>query len=252
MVNFNPLDLSSRVILVTGASSGIGRASAVYLAKLGAKIVCVARNKDKLRQTMDMLEGEGHIMLSTDLSDLNNIEAMFKQAVADIGKLNGLVHCAGIPYVMPLNVLTPLHMDEVMRSNFLPFVELARLYGKKKYATGGSMVTISSILVEHPRANETGYIAAKGAMSAAVGSLACDLAPKGIRVNGIFCGNVLTDMVKNTVAELNNEEQLQKNVGNALLGMAEPEAIAGVVAFLISDMSSFITGRNIYADGGWL
>lgn len=180
MENFNPLDLSSRIVLVTGASSGIGQAVAVYLAKLGAKIVCVARNECKLQQTISMLEGEGHVMFSADLSDLENIEAMFQQVVADVGKLNGLVHCAGIPYVMPLNVLTPKHMNEVMRNNFLPFVELARLYGKKKYAIGGSIVTISSILVEHPRANETGYIAAKGAMSAAVGSLACDLAPKGI------------------------------------------------------------------------
>lgn len=252
MENFNPLDLSSRIVLVTGASSGIGQAVAVYLAKLGAKIVCVARNECKLQQTISMLEGEGHVMFSADLSDLENIEAMFQQVVADVGKLNGLVHCAGIPYVMPLNVLTPKHMNEVLRNNFLPFVELARLYGKKKYAIGGSIVTISSILVEHPRANETGYIAAKGAMSAAVGSLACDLAPKGIRVNGIICGNVLTDMVKNTVAELDNDVQLQKNVDKALLGMAEPEAIAGVVAFLISDMSRFITGRNIYADGGLL
>ena len=139
-----------------------------------------------------------------------------------------------------------------MRNNFLPFIELARLYGKKKYTAGGSIVTISSILVERPRANETGYIAAKGAMSAAVGSLACDLAPRGIRVNGVICGNVLTDMVKKTLAELHNDEQLQKNVEKALLGMAEPEAIASVVAFLISDMSRFITGRNIYADGGLL
>lgn len=252
MENFNPLDLSGRTILVTGASSGIGRASAIYLSKLGTKIVCVARNKERLQQTIAMLDGEGHIMISADLSDLSNIETIFQQAVSVVGKLNGLVHCAGIPYVMPLNVLNPQHMNEVMRNNFLPFVELARWYGKKKYAIGGSIVTISSILVEHPRANETGYIAAKGAMSAAVGSLACDLAPKGIRVNGIICGNVLTDMVKNTVAELDNDVQLQKNVDKALLGMAEPEAIAGVVAFLISDMSRFITGRNIYADGGLL
>lgn len=252
MENFNPLDLSGRTILVTGASSGIGRASAIYLSKLGTKIVCVARNKERLQQTIAMLDGEGHIMISADLSDLSNIETIFQQAVSVVGKLNGLVHCAGIPYVMPLNVLNPQHMDEVMRSNFLPFVELVRLYGKKKYATGGSIVTISSILIERPRASETGYIAAKGAMSAAVGSLACDLAPKGIRVNGIICGNVLTDMVKNTVAELDNDVQLQKNVDKALLGMAEPEAIAGVVAFLISDMSRFITGRNIYADGGLL
>ena len=85
-----------------------------------------------------------------------------------------------------------------------------------------------------------------------MGSLACDLAPKGVRVNGVICGNVLTDMVKNTVTELDNEEQLQMAVSRALLGMAEPEAIASVVAFLISDMSRFITGRNIYADGGLL
>ena len=139
-----------------------------------------------------------------------------------------------------------------MNVNFFPFVEMARLYSKKKYSEGGSIVTISSILVDHPRANETGYIVSKGAMNAAVGGLACDLAKKSIRVNGVICGNVMTEMVKETLNKLGNEEQLKKTVDSALLGITDPSAIASVVAFLISDMSKFITGRNIYADGGLL
>ena len=194
MDKFNPLDLSNRRVLVTGASSGIGRATAIYLSKLGAKIVATARNEDRLNETISQLEGEGHVVIPFDLSQGNNIEELFKSIIESGEKLNGLVNCAGIPYVMPLNVLTKNHLEDVMNVNFFPFVEMARLYSKKKYSEGGSIVTISSILVDHPRANETGYIVSKGAMNAAVGGLACDLAKKSIRVNGVICGNVMTEI----------------------------------------------------------
>ncbi|MEG2623285.1 MAG: SDR family oxidoreductase [Clostridia bacterium] len=252
MGSFNPLDLSDRTVLITGASSGIGRASAIYLSKLGARIIASGRDESRLHETLEMLEGNGHAAVIFDLSDTENVEELISQAVMKCGKLNGLVHCAGIPYVMPLNVLTPRHMEEVMRVNFLSFVELMRVYAKPKYSASGSIVAISSILATSPRANETGYIASKGAINAVVGSLACDLAKKKIRVNGIICGNIMTEMVKRTVEEHHNEEHLQKVIDCSLLGLGQPEDIASVVAFLISDMSRFITGRNLYADGGLL
>lgn len=208
MENFNPLDLSNRTVLITGASSGIGRASAVYLSKLGARIIASGRDEARLHSTLQSLSGGGHAALVCDLSQTDNIEGLFTEAVSRCGKLNGLVNCAGIPYVMPLTVLTYKHMEEVLRCDFLPFIEMSRLFGKKKYSSGGSIVTISTILVDRPRANETGYIAAKGAMSAAVGSLACDLASKSIRVNGIICGNVMTDMVMQSIQTFQNEAHL--------------------------------------------
>ncbi len=248
----NPMSLQGRHILITGASSGIGRATAVYLSKLGARIVCTARSEERLQETLALLEGDGHAALTCDLSKTETIEPMVREAVERIGRLNGLVNCAGIPYVVPLNALTPARVEEAMRTNFYPFVELARLFGKKKYASEGSIVTISSILTSHPRAYETGYISSKGAMNAAVGSLACELAVKSIRVNGIIVGNVWTAMTQRTMEELHNEKHVRQAVDAALLGMAQPEDIAGVAAFLISDMSKFITGRNLYADGGLL
>lgn len=248
----NPMSLEGRRILITGASSGIGRATAVYLSKLGARIVCTARNEERLQETLALLEGDGHAALTCDLSKNETIEPMVREAVDRVGRLNGLVNCAGIPYVVPLNVLTPAHIEEVMRTNFYPFVELARLFGKKKYATEGSIVTISSLATMRPRAHETGYIASKGAMNAAVGSLACELAAKSIRVNGIIVGTVWTAMTQRTAEELHNEKHMRQVIEAALLGASRPEEIASVAAFLISDMSKCITGRNLYADGGLL
>lgn len=249
---FNPLDLRERKILVTGASSGIGRASAVYLSKLGARIVVSGRNIERLDDTIKMLEGEGHLSVPCDLAAEEDLSEMFRLATPDGTKLSGLVHCAGVPWVMPLRVLSRKQITSVMENNFYPFIELTRQYSKSKYSDGGSIVALSSILAVSPRGGETGYIASKAAMDAAVQSLAFELAPKKIRINGIYCGNIMTEMTRRTLDAFENQEHFQKVVDQSLLGLGQPEDIASVVAFLISDMSRFITGRMIYADGGVL
>ena len=252
MNRFNPLDLKTRTILVTGASSGIGRATSIYLSKLGAHIVLNGRNEEQLNVTLSLLFGDGHAVCATDLTTSENLEGLFDAAVCDGRKLDGLVHCAGIPCVMPLRVLDRKHLTEIMDSNFYSFVELIRQYSKKKYSTGGSIVGISSILSVQPRGYEAGYIASKGAMNAAIGSLAFELAPRKIRINGILAGNIMTEMAKRTLEQFDNKEHFQEVIENSLLGLGEPDDIASVCAFLISDMSRFITGRLIYADGGLL
>jgi len=250
--NFNPLDFAGRKILVTGASSGIGRATAIYLSKLGAQIILSGRNEERLNETMLQLSGGNHQILSVDLSKEEELSPFFDQMVQDGIKLNGMVHCAGIPYVMPLQSLSKKRLSDVMETNFFPFIELVRQYVKKKYSSGGSIVCISSILSVQPRAYETGYIASKAAMNAAVTSLAFELAKKGIRINGILAGNIMTEMVQETIKEYANEENFNKVIEQSLLGLGKPDDIASVCAFLLSDMARFITGRNMYADGGLL
>ncbi len=250
--DFNPLDFSGRKILVTGASSGIGRATAIYLSKLGAKIILNGRNEERLNETMRQLSGGDHQILVTDLAKEEDLGFFFDQAVQDEVKLNGMVHCAGIPYVMPLQSLSKQRLSDVMETNFFSFIELVRQYVKRKYSTGGSIVCISSILSVQPRAYETGYIASKAAMNAAITSLAFELAKKEIRINGILAGNIMTEMVQETLKEYANEENLNNCVEKSLLGWGKPDDIASVCAFLLSDMARFITGRNMYADGGLL
>ncbi|MDY8045195.1 SDR family oxidoreductase [Paenibacillus polymyxa] len=250
--NFNPLDFVRRKILVTGASSGIGKATAIYLSKLGAQIILNGRNEGRLNETMMQLTGGNHRILTADLAKEEELGHFFDQMVQDGIKLNGMVHCAGVPYVMPLQSLSKKRLSDVMETNFFPFIELVRQYAKKKYSSGGSIVCISSILSVQPRAYETGYIASKAAMNAAVTSLAFELAKKGIRINGILAGNIMTEMVQETLKEYANEEHLNNVIEKSLLGAGEPEDIASVCAFLLSDMAKFITGRNMYADGGYL
>ncbi|MGG4396977.1 SDR family oxidoreductase [Paenibacillus thiaminolyticus] len=250
--NFNPLDFAGRKILVTGASSGIGRATAIYLSKLGAQIVLNGRNEERLNETMLQLTGRNHQILAADLAKEEELGHFFDQAVQDGIKLDGMVHCAGIPYVMPLQSLSKKRLSDVMETNFFPFIELVRQYAKKKYSSGGSIVCISAIISVQPRAYETGYIASKAAMNAAVTSLAFELAKKGIRINGILAGNIMTEMVQETLKEYANEEHLNNVIEKSLLGVGEPDDIASVCAFLLSDMARFITGRNMYADGGFL
>ena len=250
--NFNPLDFSERKILVTGASSGIGQATAIYLSKLGAQIVLNGRNEERLNSTLLQLAGKRHQIAIADLAVEEDLSSLFEKIVSDGVKLNGIVHCAGIPFVMPLQCLTKKRLSKVMENNFFPFVELVRQYAKKKYSSGGSIVCISSILSVQPRAYEAGYIASKAAINATVTSLAFELAKKGIRINGILAGNIMTEMAKKTLQEYDNKEHLQNVIDKSLLGLGEPDDIASVCAFLLSDMSRFITGRNIYADGGLL
>jgi NAD(P)-dependent dehydrogenase (short-subunit alcohol dehydrogenase family) len=165
-------------------------------------------------------------------------------------KLSGIVHCAGIPFVMPLQSLTKKRLSHVMENNYFPFVELVRQYAKRKYSCGGSIVCISSITSVQPRAHEAGYIASKAAMNATVAALAFELAKKGIRINGVLAGNIMTEMARKSLEEYGPDNL--KRIESSLLGPGEPDDIASVCAFLLSGMSRFITGRMLYADGGLL
>jgi NAD(P)-dependent dehydrogenase (short-subunit alcohol dehydrogenase family) len=244
-VSFNPLDLTNKKILVTGASSGIGRATAIYLSSLGAKLVITGRNRPRLDDTMQQLRGNGHLQIVADLSELDDMSPLFDKATRDEVKLNGLVHSAGIVNVVPLNRLTKMKMLEEMNINYFAFVELVRQYAKKKYSDAGSIVGISSIAADRPSQCQTSYAASKAAMDIAVRTLSNELAKKGIRINTVLPGLVRTEMTECiTDYDLNDKGQL--------LGIGEAEDVAGVCAFLISDMSRFITGRRLFVDGGSL
>lgn len=143
---YKPMELTGKTILVTGASSGIGRATAVVCSELGARLVITGRNRERLRETFGMLSGKGHMQILQDLSCEEGLDVFFSHVTGQAGKLHGLIHCAGIAGVIPLKVLSRKALEHVMATNFYSFVELVRQFGKKKYShDGASVVGVSPL-----------------------------------------------------------------------------------------------------------
>jgi NAD(P)-dependent dehydrogenase (short-subunit alcohol dehydrogenase family) len=249
----NPVDLSGRNILVTGASSGIGRGIAVYLSKLGANIVMVARNEERLMEVLSELEPGSHSYHLCDFNDPGTISNTVDSVCRDGFRLNGLVHSAGISRTVPLQYLKLSDLNGIMSVNLYSFIELAKQFSKRKNNdSGGSIVAISSISSRVGARGLTAYCASKGALDSAIRAMALDLAPKNIRINSVAPGMIRTQMydgLKSTVNDQDFEEGLKKR---QIMGIGEPEDIAAATAFLLSDAAGFITGTSLTVDGGYL
>lgn len=244
--------LNAKRILVTGASSGIGRATAICCAAYGARVILTGRNAERLDETRKALVGDGHLPILAELTNDAEIARLFDEVCAEGAKLDGVVHCAGISCVMPLKALTRERLHKVMNVNFYSFTELIRLFIRKKCSNdGASIIGISSALTLYPRPYELGYTASKAAMEAAVPVIAAECAQRRIRVNCVAPGNVKTEMSEQNMRELDNAEAVEAMVDHSLFGWQKPEDIAELCAFLLSDKASTITGRVIRADGGY-
>ncbi|MDP1510656.1 SDR family oxidoreductase [Paenibacillus ottowii] len=241
----NPIDFSNQKILVTGASSGIGKTTAMYLSNLGASLVLHGRNREGLYQTKELLNGTNHTLISSDLTELDDVSNIFEQAVSDGVKLNGLVYSAGVMPIIPLPQLTREKIRAIMDINFYSYIEMIRQFAKKKYSNDGNIVAVSSIASLQPEACQTIYSASKSAMNAATQSLSFELVKKNIRINTIFPGVVRPE---NVMAD----DDLNQLAGPQILGLIRSDDVAGAIAFLLSDMAKFITGRSLYFDAGRL
>ncbi|MHC1773545.1 MAG: SDR family NAD(P)-dependent oxidoreductase [Flexilinea sp.] len=246
---FNPLDLTDKKIFVTGASSGLGKVAAIYFSRLGAKLVITGRNQTRLEETRKSLNGNSHIAISMDLEEISSIEQLIQQAISDGIKFSGFVHFAGIGRILPLNMLTTKRIEETMRVNFYSFIEIIRIITQKKFFSGGSIVGISSFAALEGEKGDTIYSASKAALDAAVRTLAYELAPKNIRINSVRPGMIETELSVGHKKDM-GEEAFGKLVRKQLLGLGKPDDVAAMCAFLLSDASTFITGRNFYVDGG--
>jgi NAD(P)-dependent dehydrogenase (short-subunit alcohol dehydrogenase family) len=248
----NPMSLENKRILVTGASSGIGRAIAILCSKLGADIVLVGRNEKELNYTFNQLNEGTHLILQYDISIPENIESMMNQCIVNDGrKLNGLVHAAGINALMPLSSLGYKKMNEVMQINYFAFLELAKFFSKRKYSDGGSIVGISSVSSMAGSKGMSLYCGSKGALDSSIRALALELSPKNIRVNSVVPSYIKTDMY-NEAEKLTGGNAQSKVSENQILGLGGPDDVANAVAFLLSDASKFITGSALVVDGGYL
>lgn len=244
---YNPFSLEGKTILITGASSGIGRASAIACSKMGANVVITGRNIERLQATFDQLEKSGnHILIAGDLTiaeDLDNL-------VANVPVLDGLVNNAGISFTKPIGFIKKEDIEKVYESNlYAPMLLTNNLLKKKKLAKGASVVFMSSTAAFGcSNANST-YGTAKAALSDFMHYCNKEVTPvKRIRFNALHPGMVRTELVANLSF---TEEELQKDMARYPLGRyGEPEDIANAVIFLLSDASSWISGTSLIIDGG--
>lgn len=246
------VNLNGKTILITGASSGIGRAIAVLVANLGARGILVARREAPLQHTADMMVTKA-ACYTADLQNLGDIEDMISRITREQGPLDGFVHSAGLTSTIPLKMLKPKSLAELMTINFYAYIELIRHVSKKgNYHSGMSIVGISSVAAMQGNKGKTAYCASKAAMDAATRCIAKELAPKTIRVNTVAPAIIRTETIDRFMNSLENADALQEVIKRQYLGLGEPSDVAGMVAFLLSPAARYITGSTLLMDGGRL
>ena len=245
-MSYNPFSLEGKTILVTGASSGIGKETAISCSRMGARVIITARNEERLRDTYSQLEGEGHSWFLADLTKEDELASLVNR----IDKIDGLALCAGRAFTLPVLFSSRDHFDDIFEVNLFSPVELLRLLAKNKHFNqNSSVVVIVSIGgTERWSPGNAVYGASKAALNSLIHFFAIELAPKKIRVNGISPGMVETPLIHGGAI---TQEQLDKNRENyPLKRYGQPVDIANGVVYLLSDAASWITGQSIIIDGG--
>ncbi len=240
-----PFSLEGKTILITGASSGIGRATAIACSHHGGRLILTGRNELRLTETLAMLSGEGHETIVCDLTSDEDVKTL----VGKLSKLDGIVHCAGTQQTCITKMLDKATLKRLMDTNFFSAAVLnAALMKAKLLVKGASVVFVSSAAAS--RVAEVGnaaYSASKGALTAYSRVLAAELAPRNIRVNTISPGMVRTALMDKFDV---TEEEFLENEKQYPLGYGKPEDVAYAIVFLLSDASRWITGTDLLMDGG--
>lgn len=242
----NPYSLNGKKVLVTGASSGIGKATAIHCSKMGAQLVITGRNEERLRQTYELLEGDGHILFLGDLTEPSKLE----QLVQSVEVLDGLVLSAGQVITSPFPFNTREKYNEIFEVNFFSPVELLRLLVKKKKINKNSSVVFLSSVggVSAFSFGNSAYGATKAAINSIMKSCALELASKKIRVNSVNPGMVSTPLIYG--GGITSEQYEQDKQHYPLKRYGEPDDIAYGIIYLLSDASSWVTGHSLVIDGG--
>lgn len=245
MGTFNPFTLEGKTILVTGASSGIGRGIAIACSKMGASVIVNGRNEQRLSVTMSEMEGDDNLSLAADLSD----NVALAEMVAKLPKLDGIVHCAGIGQRVLCKQLQESDLDNMMNVNFkAPVMLQTEILKQKKINKSASVVFIASIACDSPTIGNAMYSASKGAIISYANCLALELAPRLIRVNCILPAMIWTDLIfKGGITE---EELKEDEKKYPLKRYGKPEDIANLAIYLLSDASSWMSGSSIRITGG--
>ena len=247
------MGLKGKKILIIGGSSGIGKETAVQLSRSGAKVLIAARREEKLQEVLSMLEGDGHQYLTADMSHVETVENLFRTVKEEFGPLDGLLYTAGVGATVPVSILKPEKLNEIMTVHFFSFVEAVRQFAKKGRFTPGARITaVSSVAAKCGDKGHTAYSSAKAAVEAAVRCMAMELADKKIYINTIAPGMTKTEMMERFLIK-NGEDGsgYDKVCERQYLGIGSPQDVANVICFLLSPLSGFISGAVIPVDGGY-
>lgn len=246
-------DFTGKVILVTGASSGIGRATAICASRLKAKVILLGRNKHGLEETLSQMSylDNGHGIVEFDLLELNQISEMMKQISSLYGALDGLAHCAGIHMAKPLRIINENDIEIVMKMNVTTGILLAKAFRNKQVSNRpGSVVLLSSVVATVGQSAIVPYALSKGALVSGAKSLAVELAVENIRVNVVLPGVVSTPMSEGLFSKM-GQDQIEGIKKAHLLGLGEPDDVAHSILFLLSNAAKWITGSCLTVDGGY-
>ena len=249
---FNTLDLGTKLILVTGASSGIGRATALILSRLGARIIITGRRAEALQETLDAMDDpKRHSAFTADLSETDAIPALVRQQVEKAGvPLDGIVHSAGVGKAISLRMSSRNGFETMMAVNVYASMALLRAMSEKNVTSsqGGAVVLMSSVAALVASPGLVAYSGTKAALSGIARSAALELASKRVRVNCIVPGYVRTSMLDQAEDTFVGFDQVKKK---QFLGLTDAEDIGVLAAYLLSDASRAVTGASFLIDGGF-
>ena len=244
--NYNPFSLENKTILVTGASSGIGRATAIECSKLGARVVITGRNEVRLAETFSQLEGKDHLLIAADLCKQEDIDRL----VAETPALNGLVNNAGQNNLVTVNYIEQADLDNVYQTNvFAPILLTKGLLKKRKIAKDGSIVFTSSISASLSSPANGLYASSKAAITSYMRTCAMELGGRGIRANAVLPGTIETQLGTGAIPDelIAKDKELY-----ALRRYGKPEEVAYAIIYLLSDAAAWLTGTSLVIDGGRL
>lgn len=248
----NPMNMSGQSILITGASSGIGKATAILTSALGARVVLVGRDEARLAATLSLLEGEGHQAISSNLEEADSVDVIYQSLERERVVLSGLFHAAGTETVTTLSLLTASEVQRALTVPVQAALLLTKGFARKKIRSAGmtSIVLMSSAAGSRGQAGIAAYSASKAAVDGLVRSLAIELSPKLIRVNGIAPGAVETPMHDRILKKM-TATAVERYRERHPLGFGSARAVAQAACFLLSSASEWITGTCLRVDGGY-
>lgn len=250
---FNPFSLEGKNIIISGAASGIARQCAISCSKMGARLVLLDLNEEGLRETMTMVERpEEHFTAVVNLTERNWVKEVVAEGVAKVGKVSGLLNCAGISTTLPINAVKEETLDKFFKVNVYTGYYLTQEVCRRANLSdgGASIVFFSSVAGSYGEAGKSVYGMTKGALKAVTKSLAVELARKNVRVNAVSPGVVVTPINQN-LPHIADPEKRAALEALHLLGLGQTTDIANACIYLLSDAARWVTGINLFVDGGF-
>lgn len=248
---FNTSSFKNKKILITGASSGIGAATAIELSRLGCQLILGGRNVERLYSVRDKLSGNNHELMVGELVDADNTYQLIVDAVEKTGPIDGIFHSAGVETVLPARLVKQKNVDEIFAASVYAGFGVARAASKKNIIRdGGSLLFMSSVASLTGQRGLVGYSSSKAAIDGLMRSVSCELAQRKIRVNTINAGAVNTEMLVRRKSG-SGHDAMTEFENSHLLGFGDPIDVANAAIYMLSDASCWITGTNFIVDGGY-